>query len=146
MKKLTLTALLTAATLTSVAFAAPMRSHHQQMDYSAEQTDQVQYTGNVIIAPRLASGTKESDSGVQAKLAAYARIAPARAAELAFAQAPGNVNRVRLGVDKGVLVYEVIVGNTEVTINALSGVQWGHNEHFSSTAAALAEEQGGATQ
>lgn len=143
MKKLTLTALMTAAALSSLAFAAPMRGHHQQVDYTAEQSGSVQYTGSVIIAPQPSNVQQETDAARQARLASYARITPATAARLAFAQAPGNVSSVRLGVDKGVLVYEVMVGQTEVTLNALNGAQWTHNENVISTQDEMAEPNGG---
>lgn len=143
MKKLTLTALFTAAALSTMAFAAPMRGHHQQVDYTAEQTGSVQYTGSVIIAPQLSATQAETDAARQARLASYARITPDTAARLAFAQAPGNVSNVRLGVDKGVLVYEVMVGQTEVTLNAFNGAQWTHNENVTSAQEEMAETNGG---
>lgn len=130
MKKLTLTALFTAAALSTMAFAAPSSGHSHKPDYTADQTFDWQYTGGpsgLIIAPHRLWGTKESDPAMQAEYAAHARISPEEAAQKAFGMAPGEVKSVRLGVDKGVLVYEIVVGNTEVMVSASNGAQWGQH-------------------
>lgn len=143
MKKLMLTAAIAISALSTVAFATP-RQTPKQMDYRAEQWTQPQYTGNVIIAPL--EPAQESVSARQARLASYARISPEQAARAAFARAPGNVSHIQLGTDQGVLVYEVVVGNTEVSVNALNGSAWGHTEQFASPSAALAESERGTAE
>ncbi|MFC3832910.1 MULTISPECIES: PepSY domain-containing protein [Deinococcus] len=78
------------------------------------------YTGSIQL-PADKGGAEVPDAQEQAQLQALARITPDQAKQAALAAVPGTVTSVMLGDENGSLVYEVLIGKTDVKVDAGNG-------------------------
>ncbi len=64
------------------------------------------------------NGTEIADAQETAQYQSMARITPAQASAAAQAVVPGTVTNVQLGDENGFLIYDVVIGNRDVIIDA----------------------------
>lgn len=123
---------------TTPATATLAQAQNQQQDNDTEQNDDQSpaYKGSIQL-PQGKEGAEIPDAQEQAQLQALARITPEQAKQAALAAVPGTVSSVKLGDENGSLVYEVIIGNTEVKVDA------GNGKVLHQEAAGADNEQGG---
>ena len=75
-----------------------------------------------ISLPAEAPGTETADNGQDAaKYQGLAKITAAQASAAAQANVPGTVSSVTLGDENGTLIYEVVIGNMAVKVDAGNG-------------------------
>lgn len=99
-----------------------MAQAQNQADNDTEQNDDQSpaYKGSIQL-PQGKESAEVPDAQEQAQLQALAKITPDQAKQAALAVVPGTVTSVKLGDENGSLVYEVIIGNTEVKVDAGNG-------------------------
>lgn len=68
-----------------------------------------------------AAGTEVPDTQEQSQYQGLAKISAAQASAAAQAKVPGAVTSVTLGDENGSLVYEVVIGNVAVLVDAGNG-------------------------
>ncbi|BDP44623.1 hypothetical protein DAETH_45920 (plasmid) [Deinococcus aetherius] len=134
MRKNVKTVLLTLTALTAVglplaghAFAqgkAPSAQVAQggQASQDAETNDdQGGAVRGSIQLPADTQGTEVPDAQKEAQYRSLAKITPAQAQQAAQAAVPGTVTSVKLEDQDGSLVYAVVIGQTEVAVDAGNG-------------------------
>ena len=134
MKKNLKATLLTLATLGAIAapvagyaFAQGTQTQNQTGQANDAETNDgpdIQTPGvkGSITLPAEAAGTETADNGQDAaQYQSLAKITPAQASAAAQARVPGAVSSVMLGDENGSLIYEVIIGNTAVKVDAGNG-------------------------
>lgn len=106
---------------TTPATAKQAQAQNQQ-DNDTETADDESpaYKGSIQL-PQGKEGAEVPDAQEQAQVQALARITAEQAKQAALAAVPGTVTSVKLGDENGSLVYEVIIGNTEVKVDAGNG-------------------------
>ena len=86
----------------------------------ANDAAEVKIQGSIAL-PAEAQGTELTDAQEQAQYAKLAKITPEQAKQAALAVAPGTVSSIELEDEDGFLVYEVVIGNKEVIVDAGNG-------------------------
>lgn len=85
-----------------------------------EQNETPAYKGSIQL-PAEQTGTEVPDAQEEAQLQALAKITPQQASQAAQAAVPGTVTSVKLEDEDGSLVYAVVIGQTEVKVDAGNG-------------------------
>lgn len=67
------------------------------------------------------NGTEIADAQEAAQYQGLAKITPAQAQAAALTAVPGTVTSVQLGNENGFLMYDVVIGNQEVIVDAGDG-------------------------
>lgn len=116
--------------LAGYAFAqtAPVAQQAQTQTEQAEgpegteagEAPEVRIQGSVAL-PGEAQGTEVPDAQEEAQYAALAKITPEQAKQAALSIASGPVSSVKLEDEDGFLVYKVMIGQKDVTVNAGNG-------------------------
>lgn len=86
----------------------------------SEQNETPAYRGSIQL-PAEQSGTEVPDAQEEAQLRSLAKITPQQASQAAQAAVPGTVTSVKLEDEDGSLVYAVVIGQTEVKVDAGNG-------------------------
>lgn len=86
----------------------------------SEQNETPAYRGSIQL-PAEQPGTEVPDAQEEAQLRALAKITPQQASQAAQAAVPGTVTSVKLEDEDGSLVYAVVIGQTEVKVDAGNG-------------------------
>lgn len=81
---------------------------------------EVKIQGSVAL-PTEAQGTEVPDAQEQAQYAKLAKISPDQAKLAALAVVPGTASSVTLEDEDGFLVYKVVIGQKDVTVDAGNG-------------------------
>ncbi|MEW6420782.1 MAG: PepSY domain-containing protein [Deinococcota bacterium] len=109
--------------LAGYAFAqtAPAQSHNTQDNDTETQDDHTPAYKGSIQLPAEQRGMELPDTQEEAQLRGLARITPQQASQAAQAVVPGTVRSVKLENENGTLVYAVVIGQTEVKVDAGNG-------------------------
>ena len=86
----------------------------------SEANDTPAYTGSIQL-PADKNGAEVPDAQEQAQFQALAKITPDQARQAALTAVSGTVTSVTLGDENGSLVYEVLIGKTDVKVDAGNG-------------------------
>lgn len=134
MRKNVKTVLLTLTALTAVglplaghAFAqgkapsAQMAQGGQTSQDAETNDDQGSAVRGSIQLPADPQGTEVPDAQEEAQYRSLAKITPTQAQQAAQAAVPGTVTSVKLEDQDGSLVYAVVIGQTEVAVDAGNG-------------------------
>ncbi|MBZ9715416.1 PepSY domain-containing protein [Deinococcus multiflagellatus] len=158
MNKNTRTVLLALATTAAVAvplvgyaFAqnapvAPVTATQSGEKRGTEETEAAETSvKSSIQLPAEQPGTEIPDAQEDAQVRALAKITPQQATQAAQAAVPGAASSVKLEDEDGSLVYAVVIGQTEVMVDAGNG-QVLHQEAEDGEAETGADEQEGSEQ
>lgn len=85
------------------------------------QDDQVPAYKSSIQLPPEQKGVELPNAQEEAQLRSLTRITPQQAAQAAQAAVPGTASSVKLEDEDGNLVYKVVIGQTEVIVDAGNG-------------------------
>ncbi|WP_216326191.1 PepSY domain-containing protein [Deinococcus aestuarii] len=85
-----------------------------------EQNETPAYRGSIQL-PAEQPGVETPDAQEEAQLRTLAKITPQQASQAAQAAVPGTVTSVKLEDEDGSLVYAVVIGQTEVVVDAGNG-------------------------
>lgn len=130
MTKKTRTILLALATTAAVAvplagyaFAQTGTAQSQNTGDNDVETrdDPTPASRSSIQLPPESQAAEQPDAQEEAQLRGLARITPQQASQAAQAAVPGTVRSVSLENDDGGLVYAVVIGQTEVKVDAGNG-------------------------
>ncbi|ABF44218.1 PepSY domain-containing protein [Deinococcus geothermalis] len=105
----------------------------------SEQNESPAYRGSIQL-PAEQPGAEMPDAQEEAQLRALAKITPQQASQAAQAAVPGTVSSVKLEDENGSLVYAVVIGQTEVKVDA------GTSQVLHQEAADTGNENGGNDQ
>lgn len=104
----------------ALAQATPQGQNTAEND-TETQDDQTPAYKSSIQLPAEQQGVELPDAQEEAQLRSLARITPQQAAQAARAAVPGTVSSVKLENENGNLVYAVVIGQTEVKVDAGNG-------------------------
>lgn len=117
------TVLLAIATTTAVAVPLAGYAFAQTtpatatMAQAQNEKNEVKIQGSIAL-PAEQPGVELTEAQEQAQYAKLAKISPEQAKQAALAVVPGTVTSVELDDEDGFLVYEVVIGNKEVIVDA----------------------------
>jgi uncharacterized membrane protein YkoI len=92
----------------------------QNPDTEAGEAPEMTLKGSVQL-PAEQPGTEVPDAQEDAQYRSLAKITPAQAQQAAQAAVPGTVISVKLEDEDGSLVYAVVIGQTEIKVDAGNG-------------------------
>lgn len=92
----------------------------QKADTEASEAPEATIKGSIQL-PAEQPGTEVSDAQEEAQLRTLAKITPQQASQAAQAAVPGTVGSVKLEDEDGSLVYAVVIGQSEVLVDAGNG-------------------------
>ena len=111
----------TPAVRTTVAQTQTAQTQNgQNTDTEADETPETTIKGSIQV-PTEQAGTEVPDAQEEAQLRTLAKITPQQASQAAQAAVPGTVSSVKLEEEDGSLVYQVVIGQTEVLVDAGNG-------------------------
>ncbi|GAA5533002.1 PepSY domain-containing protein [Deinococcus aluminii] len=92
----------------------------QDNDTETQDDQTPAYQGSIQL-PAEQQGTELPEAQEEAQLRGLARITPQQASQAAQTVLPGTVSSVKLENENGSLVYAVVIGQTEVKVDAGNG-------------------------